>query len=122
MMAEIVHHRHPAGDAAHFHAALDAFEGVEGGLNLFVGQAAMFGAGDHRQGVAHVDLPHQVEMEFEARNLKLAGRRAVARIEGLDAVVAPSPKRLTGQCVTLSSGARLDRRRWPATGRCGESN
>ena len=107
MMAEIVHHRHAAGDAAHFHAALDALERVEGGLNLLVGQAAMLGAGDDGQGVAHVEFADQVEMELEAGNFKLGGRRAVAQIEALNALSSPRPKRLTGQCVTLSNGARF---------------
>ena len=92
MMAKIVHHRHAPGDAAHFHAALDAFESVEAGLNLLVGQAAMLGAGHHRQGVAHVEFPHQVEMKLEARNLKFARRRAVAQVEAVDAVVRAQPK------------------------------
>ena len=37
VMAKVVHHGHAAHDAAHFHAALDAFERVERGLNLLVG-------------------------------------------------------------------------------------
>ena len=83
MMAEVVHHRHAAGDAAHFHAALDAFEGVERGLDLLVLQAAMLGAGDHRQRVAHVEFAHQVQVELEAGNLELGRRRPVADVEGL---------------------------------------
>ena len=61
MMAEVVHHRHAAGNAAHFHAALDALEGVEGGLDLVVLEAAMLGAGDDRQRVAHVEFADEVE-------------------------------------------------------------
>ena len=72
MMAEIVHHRHAAGDAAHFHAALDAFERVERGLDLVVLQAAMLGAGDHGQRVAHVQFAHQVQVKLEAGDFELA--------------------------------------------------
>jgi len=46
VVAEIIDDGDAAGDAANFHAAFDAFEGVEGGLDLFVREAAMFGAGD----------------------------------------------------------------------------
>ena len=86
MMAEVVHHRHAAGDAAHFHAALDAFEGVEGGLDLLVLEAAMLGARDDRQRVAHVEFADEVQVELEAGNLELGRRRAVADVEGLDGV------------------------------------
>src|SRR4051812_20430672 len=34
MMPEIINDSDAAADATHFHAALDSFEGVEGGLNL----------------------------------------------------------------------------------------
>jgi hypothetical protein len=73
MMAKIVHHRHPAGDAAHFHAALDAFESVEGALNLFVGQAAMLGAGDHRQALRTLISPTRLRW-----NLKLGISNSLA--------------------------------------------
>src|ERR1035438_1086736 len=86
MMAEVVHHRHPAGDASDFHAALDAFEGVEGGLNLVVLEAAMLGAGDDRQRVPHVELAHEVRVELKAGNLELGSRRPIADVEGLDGV------------------------------------
>ena len=48
------------------------FERVEGGLDLLVLQPAMFGAGNHRQRVAHVQLADQVQVELEAGNLELA--------------------------------------------------
>ena len=84
MVAEVVHHRHAARDAAHFHPPFDAFEGVERGLDLMVFQPAMLGAGDDRQRVAHVEFAHQVQVEFEAGNLKFGGRRAVAEVKGAD--------------------------------------
>ena len=87
MMAEIVHHRHAAGDAAHFHAALDALERVERGLDLLVLQPAMLGAGDDRQRVAHVQFADQVQVKLEAGNFKLRRRRAVADVERVDRIV-----------------------------------
>jgi len=57
MMPKIVQHRDPARHAPHFHAAFDAFEGVEGALDLFVGQPAMFGASYHCQRVAPRSIP-----------------------------------------------------------------
>src|SRR5215831_1900596 len=86
MMAEIVHDGHAAGNAADLHAALDAFERVEGGLNLMVLETAMFGAGDDGQCVPHIELADEVDVEFEAGDFKLGRRGAVADVEGLNRV------------------------------------
>ena len=80
MMPKIVQDSHAAGDAAHFHAPFDSLERVEAGLNLLVGQTAMFGAGDHGQGVAHINFADEVEMKLEAGDFKFAGRRAVTPV------------------------------------------
>ena len=87
MMAEIVYHRDAAGHAAHFHPPPHAFEGVEAGLDLFVGQPAMLGGGDDGQRVAHIELAHHVEMELEAGDFKFGGGGAVAEIEGVNAAL-----------------------------------
>src|SRR4029079_11850560 len=71
MMAEVVDHRDAAGDAAHFHPALDAFEGIEGGLDLMILQAAMLGAGDDGERIADVQFADKVQMKLETRDLKL---------------------------------------------------
>ena len=64
MMAEIINHGNAAGHAANFHAAFDALEGVERGLNLLILQPAMFGAGDDRERIAHVQFAHQIRCEI----------------------------------------------------------
>ena len=46
----------------------------------------MLGAGDDRQGVAHVQFAHQVGVELEAGDLELGRRRPVADVEGLHGV------------------------------------
>ena len=74
MMAEIVHHRHAAADAAHFHAPLDALERVERRLDLLVLQAAMLRSRHHGQRVADIQFADQIEM----RNLKLGISNSVA--------------------------------------------
>src|SRR5262249_48203782 len=65
VMAEIVHDGDAAADAADFHAALDAFEGVERGLDLVIFQTAMAGSGDDAKRVANVEFTEKVEAEFE---------------------------------------------------------
>ena len=122
MMAKIVHHRDAAGHAAHFHAPPHAFEGVEGGLDLFVGQSAMLGGGDDGQGVAHVELAHQIEMEFEAGDFKLGGGGAVAQIEGVDAVFLAQAEAFDRAMRHVEQRAPgSGRRRWPEAGRCAGS-
>ena len=121
MMAEVVHHRHAARDAAHFHPALDALERVERGLDLLVFQPAMLGARDHRQRVPHVEFADQVQVEFEARDFKLGRRRAVADVEGMNGVVlaeAEALHRAMGHIRAAERGSR--RRRCRAAGRCAE--
>src|SRR6185295_16144916 len=81
MMSEIVDDRHAAGDAAHFHPAFDALEGIERGLNLFVGKTAMLGAADDRERVPYVEFAHEVQMKLEAGNLKLRRRWTVTDVE-----------------------------------------
>ena len=87
MVAEVVHHGHAARDAAHFHPPFDALEGVERGLDLMIFQSAMLGAGDDRQGIAHVEFANQVQVKFETGNFKLGRRRAVAEVEGRNRIV-----------------------------------
>ena len=123
MMAEVIHDRHAAGDAADFHAALDAFEGVEGGLDLVVLEAAMFGARDDRQRVAHVEFAHEVGVELEAGNLELGRRRPVADVEGLDGVAFAQAEALDRAMGHVEQRREVrDRRRWPAAGRCAGSS
>src|SRR4029079_15608567 len=61
MMAEVIYDDDAAADAAHFHPALDPFEGVEGGLDLGIFQATMFGAGYNCQRVADIEFTDKVE-------------------------------------------------------------
>ena len=82
MMAEVIDDGHAAADAADFHAALDPFEGVEGRLDLGIFQPAMFGAGDHRQSVSHIQLAEEIQAELEARDLKFRRGRAESDVEG----------------------------------------
>ena len=93
-MPEIVQHRHAPGDPAHFHPPLDAFEGVEGGLDLLVLQPAMFRARDHRQRIAHVQFAHKVRVELETRNLELGRSRSIADVESLHCVAFAKTKPL----------------------------
>src|SRR5213594_5164354 len=86
-MPEIIHDRHAASDAAHFHAAFDPFKRVESGLKLFVRQAAMFRASHHRQRIAHVQFADEIEVKLEARYLELARRRRQFQIERAHGVV-----------------------------------
>ena len=62
VMAKIIHHRYSARNTTHFHPALDAFEGVECGLDLLVFQAAVFRAGNDSQRVPHIQFANQVQM------------------------------------------------------------
>ena len=87
VMAEIVHNGDAAGDALDFHATFDAFEGVEGGLDLLVFQAAMLGAGDDGKGVADVEFADQVQMELEAGDFKSGGGGPELEVEGLHGVL-----------------------------------
>ncbi len=86
VMAEIIDDGNAAGDAADFHAALDALEGAEGTLNLAVLEAAMFRGGDDGQRVAHVEFADHVEMELRRWNLELAGGGAELEVEGAHGV------------------------------------
>ena len=96
MMAEIVDQGHAPGDGAHFHAAAHAGEGRKGRLDLAVFEAVVLGHADDGQGVAHIELAHQVEVELEARDLKLRGGGAVSEVEPLDGVVGPQAEALDG--------------------------
>ena len=122
MMAEIVYHRDAAGHAAHFHAPPHAFEGVEAGLDLFVGQAAMLGGGDDGQRVAHVELADQIEMELEAGDFKFGGGGAVAQIEGVNAAVLAQAEAFDRAMASRRATAPgSGRRHWPEAGRCAGS-
>src|SRR5690349_16486058 len=81
MMAEVVHHGHPAADSPHLHSPFDAFERVEGRLNLRVFQAAMFGAANHRQRVPDIQFTEKIEPELEAWNFELRRRRCQIHVE-----------------------------------------
>src|SRR5665213_565213 len=81
-----------ASNAANFHAAFDAFESVEAGLDLFVGESAMLGAGRHRQRVAHIQFADHIEMKFETGNFKFGRGRPVTQIEGFDRVMLAQTK------------------------------
>src|SRR5688572_10109711 len=95
-MAEVVHYGDAAGNAAHFHSPLDAFERVEGGLNLAVLKSAMLGARHDCEGIAHVELAQQAHAKLEAGNLKLRGRRRQLEIESVNAIVLAQSKALHG--------------------------
>lgn len=94
VMAKVVHHGNAGDNTTDFHATFDAFKRVESGLNLFVGQAAVLGAGDDCQGVANVEFAHQVEVKFKAGDFKLAGGRTATDIEPVDAIVISQPETL----------------------------
>ncbi len=85
MMAEIVNHRHAAGDALDLHASLDALERGERRLDLLVRQTAVFCRADDRERVAHVEFAAQFQMKFETGNLKRRRRRAIADVERITA-------------------------------------
>jgi len=57
MMAKIINYRHAARDALDFHPPLDALEGVEGALNLFIRQAAVFRRGDDTSALRTFNSP-----------------------------------------------------------------
>ena len=86
MMAKIINHRHAARDALHFQPALDALEGVESTLDLFVRQTAVFRRADDGERVADIQLTDHVQVELEAGNLKCCRRRAEAQIETLHGI------------------------------------
>ncbi len=86
VMPEVVHHRDAAGNTPHFHAPFDPLEGVECRLDLLVLQAAVLGAGDHGQRIAHIQFSDQVDVKLETRNLKLRRRRSITQVECLDRV------------------------------------
>jgi len=97
MMSEIVHYSHTATHAAHFHAALDAFESVERRLNLGVLQAAVLGAADHGQRIANIQFTKEIQsnLKLGISNSEAVGARF--RLNARTAFSGPRPKRFTGQ-------------------------
>jgi hypothetical protein len=87
MMAEIINHGDAAGDAFDFHPALDALEGIEGTLDLLVGETAVLGDADDGEGVADIQLADEVQMKLEAGDFKFGRGGAKAQVEGLHGIV-----------------------------------
>src|SRR5207244_7979203 len=91
VMTKIVEDRDTAGYSAHLHPPFNALESVEGGLNLLIFQSAMFGAGDYRQGVAHVQFTYQINVKLEAGDLELGRGRTIANVERLERIILSQP-------------------------------
>ena len=96
VMAEVVHDGNAAGDAFDFHAAFDALEGVEGGLDLLVFQAAMLGAGDDSEGVADVEFADEIQVKFKTGDFKGGGGGPELEVEGLHGIVRAQAKAFDG--------------------------
>src|SRR5579862_952067 len=86
MMAKIVNDRNAPRNPPNFHAALNAFEGAESGLDLVVFEPTVFGAGHHGQSVAHIEFTQEIGMELEAGNLKLGRGWPITDVEGLNSI------------------------------------
>src|SRR5690349_8975495 len=86
-MAEVIHHRHTARDALHFHAALDAAEGAEGVLNLLVLESAVLGRANNGERIAHIQFTDEIDLKFETRNLERARRGTEADVERVNRIV-----------------------------------
>lgn len=71
MMTEIVDDRDAAGVPPDVHAACDALEQVEGGLDDGIGKAAMPGTGDDGEGVADVEFTDEGDAEADISQLEL---------------------------------------------------
>ena len=54
----------------------------------------MFGAGDYRQGVAHVQFTYQINVKLEAGDLELGRRWSVTDVECFEGVVFAEPETL----------------------------
>src|SRR5436190_17723402 len=108
MMAKVVDDGNTTSDAANFHSALDALEGVEGRLNLVIFQSAMFSARDHRQRIAYIQFTDKIRVKFEAGNLEFSSRRAVPNVESLHGVALPKTEPFDGTMCDIKESSDIE--------------
>lgn len=96
MMGEIIHHGDTPANAADFHAALDAFKGIESRLDLVVFQAAMAGGGGCAKRVADIEFAEKIQPKFETRHFKFSNGRREHKVGGAPGVVLAETETLNG--------------------------